>query len=698
MDTVDISYSIFVDQDTNSDPLSHTIPRRVYKWVPDESVSNCYHCGKYFSFLVRKHHCRFCGKIFCGYCMKSDTFIPPDLLSDDSKHGSRSEYFASYIYKKDPLKHMVCFPCRDLINFIDDVKKLIQVFTILKLDVPTLRIISSICKSWRNSANYILSIFREIQYKLPTDDYTKFERDLLLINIDNIAGHNKYLMHLIKSCKTIADYEICLPLIDHKNNPKNINCKKMMCTRNCSETLTSFDIISILCKSFMGIGYNDNLRKAVLQQLNCTDEEFMCYLPIFVYNLKNDSGVVAEFLIKRCQDSFPLLNALYWELCLYSKDVSNVYSNIFDTLKEMLSNKAFEPLFLKIIDGCQLVRTLQDISKNICHDNKKYSEIKDIFTLKKPMLNPLTLDKICNINIDKIHIKNSASKPLMIPCDTIDEKTIRILYKNEEVRKDQVIMNVFKLADMILKKEEGLDLGIITYNVLPTDKTSGLIDIVNNCDTIYSIQENLKSTILNYILENNGDMKVKEIRDKFTKSTAAFCVLTYLFGIGDRHLDNIMVTKDGQLFHIDYGFILGNDPVVSNPGIRITPAMIETMGGELSDNYKYFKKLCTTIYNCLRRNIDIFMNMLLILPKISDINLKEKDIVDEVIKRFIPGENLEDAESHFDMQLEKQNYMDHVKDWCHYHSKEKTISNTVSKVGYAMTTLINAVMPDKKSY
>lgn len=692
--TTNISYSVFVDQDTNAEALCHTIPRRVYKWVPDESVTNCYHCNRVFRFLIRKHHCRFCGKIFCGYCTVSDVYIPPDLLSDDSKKGSTSQYVSSYIFTKDPEKHMVCFPCRDLINFIGAVQKLIHIFTLLKLDVPTLRMLGSVSKSWRNSANYILSIFREIQYKLPTDDYTPLERELLLNNINNISGHNKYIMHLIKSCKSIEDYKTCLAYIQ---KPKIVNCKKMMCTRNCCELLMSFDIISILCKSFMGIGYNDVLRNTILQHFKCTDEEFLCYLPLFVYNLKNDSGVVAEFLIKRCKNSFCLLNALYWELSLYSKEGNNSYSNVFTVLKEMLSNKAYEPMFLRIIDGCSLVRTLQEISKHICHDNKKYNEIKDIFTLKKPMTNPLTLDKICNINIDKIQIKTSASRPLMIPCDTSDDRTIRILYKNEEVRKDQIIMNVFKIADIILKREEGLDLGIITYNILPTDKTSGLIDIVNNCDTIYSIQEDLKYTILNYILEHNGDMKVKEIREKFTKSTAAFCVLTYLFGIGDRHLDNIMVTKDGELFHIDYGYILGNDPVVRNPGIRITPAMIETMGGELSANYKYFKKLCTTIYNCLRRNVDIFINMLLILPKISDINLKEKDIVEELVKRFIPGENLEDAGLHFDMQLGERNYMDHVKDWCHYHSKEKTISNTMSKVGYAVTTLINTVLPDKKS-
>jgi len=695
MKNTDISYSIFIEQDTNTEPLCHTIPRRVYKWVPDESVTNCYNCTKYFSFLTRKHHCRFCGKIFCGYCTVYNVHIPPELLSEDSKKGSTTEYMSSYLFTKDPTKHMVCFSCRDLINFIESVKKLINVFTVLKLDVLTLRMLGSVCKSWRNSANYILSIFREIQYKLPTDNYTKFERELLLNNINNITGHNKYMMHLIKSCEQIDDYKRCLPYLQYK---REINCKMMMCGRNCCESLTSFDIISVLCKSFMGIGYNDMLRNVILEYLACDDEEFICYLPLLVYNLKNDSGVIANFLIKRCLNNFTLLNALYWELQLYSKGETNIYASVFDKLKEMLSNKTYEPSFLKIIDGCSLVRTLQDISKKICDENKKYCEIKDIFTLKKPMTNPLTTDRICNININKIQMKVSATKPLMIPCDTIDDKVVKILYKNEEVRKDQIIMNIFKLADLILKKEEDLDLGIITYPVLPISKTSGLIDIVDNCDTIYSIQEELKSTILNYILENNGDMKVREIREKFTKSTAAFCVLTYLFGIGDRHLDNIMVTKDGKLFHIDYGYILGNDPVVRNPGIRITQSMIETMGGELSDNYKFFKKLCTRIYNCLRRNIDIFINMLLVLPKISDINLKEKDIVDELIKRFVPGENLIDAELHFDMQLEKQNYMDHVKDWCHYHSKEKTITNTMNKVSYAVSTLISTVMPDSKSF
>ena len=69
--------------------------------------------------------------------------------------------------------------------------------------------------------------------------------------------------------------------------------------------------------------------------------------------------------------------------------------------------------------------------------------------------------------------------------DTDKEKLV--LFKREDIRKDQIITNLILIMDNILKRE-GLDLEVITYRCLPTGVDDGLIEIVQNSKTLYDIE------------------------------------------------------------------------------------------------------------------------------------------------------------------------------------------------------------------
>ena len=150
-----------------------------------------------------------------------------------------------------------------------------------------------------------------------------------------------------------------------------------------------------------------------------------------------------------------------------------------------------------------------------------------------------------------------------------------------------MILKVIRLMKYLLSKYENIDLEIVDYAVCPIGLNTGIIEAVPKCQTAGEIGK--KFSIWNFIVENNPNSTVENLRSKFVKSCATYCIVTYLLGVGDRHLDNIMITEDGKLFHIDYGFILGADPKpLTQPKIRITNGMVDALGGFESKYYKEF--------------------------------------------------------------------------------------------------------------
>ncbi|XP_069691119.1 zinc finger FYVE domain-containing protein 21-like isoform X2 [Periplaneta americana] len=46
------------------------------QWIPDSESTNCTECNAKFDFLTRRHHCRRCGRIYCGSCCDTKVGLP----------------------------------------------------------------------------------------------------------------------------------------------------------------------------------------------------------------------------------------------------------------------------------------------------------------------------------------------------------------------------------------------------------------------------------------------------------------------------------------------------------------------------------------------------------------------------------------------------------------------------------------------
>ncbi len=141
----------------------------------------------------------------------------------------------------------------------------------------------------------------------------------------------------------------------------------------------------------------------------------------------------------------------------------------------------------------------------------------------------------------------------------------------------------------------------------------------------------------------------------FMISTAAYCVASYVLGLGDRHNDNLMMTRSGHFFHIDFGHILGNFKF--KLGVKrerapfvFTHAMKAVMQTETQ--YQAFVDLCCDVYNILREHSVLLVSLFSLaipcnLPELQ----AEKDVL-WVYEKLLVGHSDEEASEHFKRQLE----------------------------------------------
>ena len=129
-------------------------------------------------------------------------------------------------------------------------------------------------------------------------------------------------------------------------------------------------------------------------------------------------------------------------------------------------------------------------------------------------------------------------------------------------------------------------------------------------------------------------------RTKFIYSYAAWCIIGYFIGLGDRHLDNIMLhTNTGEVSHVDFDLIFERGKklkVVERVPFRLTRNVIDVFG--VLREKCIFKKVCKVVWKAVKvskQNVLGFLSSFIHDPIFEDKYLHIKENPEVYLKRII---------------------------------------------------------------
>eukprot|EP01102_Stenamoeba_stenopodia_P009928 TRINITY_DN2950_c0_g4_i1.p1 TRINITY_DN2950_c0_g4~~TRINITY_DN2950_c0_g4_i1.p1 ORF type:complete len:949 (+),score=178.17 TRINITY_DN2950_c0_g4_i1:889-3735(+) len=384
------------------------------------------------------------------------------------------------------------------------------------------------------------------------------------------------------------------------------------------------------------------------------------------YEIHHDSPL-ARFLLRKAWQNRKIGHALFWHLKaeLHVPQVAERYCLLLEAYLRGCGDHRKE-----LIKQGELVKQLVVVAEKV--KNAGSAERKPLLKegLKKIQITgsiQLPLERRMEVKgllVDKCKYMDSKKLPLWVVFQNVEPigRPISVIFKSgDDLRQDVLTLQMIRLMDKIWK-QEGLDLRLSPYGCIATGDQEGMIEIVLNAETTANINKQAggfrevfkKNTLRDWLRKQNPDEQLmKRAQETFCLSCAGYCVATFVLGIGDRHNDNIMMTKFGHLFHIDFGHFLGNfkekfgikrerAPFVFTPQYA---AVLEYPKGEF---YLKFQRICKQAYNILRHNSTTFINLFQMMVSTGIPELQTSDDINYLRESFKLGASDAEAGEYFE--------------------------------------------------
>lgn len=221
-----------------------------------------------------------------------------------------------------------------------------------------------------------------------------------------------------------------------------------------------------------------------------------------------------------------------------------------------------------------------------------------------------------------------------------------IAKSNDDLRQELLVIQIIKRFDDIFKSAD-IPLRLKPYEILITSSNSGLIEYLPDTISIDSLKKKLPSDWnLNVFYRFFFKHKFEEAQKNFCESLAAYSLVCYFLELKDRHNGNILIDINGNIIHIDFGFILGISPGDMNfegCPFKFTVEYAEVLDGIGSGMITYFKALMLRGVIELKKHYESIVRLVEIMSYSKEFNCfrvgERQVIIDRLRQKFLLNKN-----------------------------------------------------------
>lgn len=549
--------------------------RRPVFWIPDNNSEKCKHCKTPFSYLTRKHHCRRCGHIFCSTC--SNNF------------GSIPNYLPKTIQNVDASRKVrLCDACTRNITLAKQSRSKVELLSLIPLRVSDLNTLLLLNHSWNNASSYIIAIIKGLQHKIAYEHYSKVEKRLIKNYWPQFQGHSRFMLQTLQCLQGISTPHFFSEVVrTYKDTKKITSCKSLFCNiKKCHPNMHIFDLIELLCGPHgAAVLENEEAEVWIGSMLLEVNINWMCIFVPYLLSLpitQASQRLVHNYILPRVDENLNFLYKFYYE-CRLCRAAGGTHADFYVALMERV----------KQFTSAENRKMLESTDKYIFlmenPTSDKHAKINKLKQVRMPYNPYIIIHSTDLLNVKQL---TTYTKPYIVSVNT-NEGAKHLLIKKEDLRKDRlVVISKFILQHTIQNIE------LTPYNVFPISKTYGWIEMLEDVETFFDIQQN--STIQNYILQHNLDVSIQHIRKIFLQSCGSNALLTYMLGIGDRNLHNLLLKQNGHIINIDFSYILGDDPKFNTTEMSISKGMVDMLGGKNSEGFVSLQQFCSDGFKAIR--------------------------------------------------------------------------------------------------